>query len=151
MAGASSANDDLLTIVARVNALGSFLDTDDGKNLLAGYKRAANIVRAEEKKGKGGAAQFAAAYEASADAPEAEKTLASAIASASKEAAGAVASRKIRGCHAIAVETARASRQIFEKVTVNDPDPAKRLNRLRLLNALRNAVHTVADFSKIGG
>lgn len=151
MADASSANDDLLTIVARVNALGSFLDTDDGKNLLAGYKRAANIVRAEEKKEKDGAAQFAAAYEASADALEAEKALASAIASASKEAAGAVASEKFEAAMQSLSKLRAPVDRFFEDVTVNDPDAAKRLNRLRLLNALRNAVHTVADFSKIGG
>ncbi len=79
-------NDDLLMIVRRVEALGKFLETDDGKNLLAGYKRAANIVRAEEKKEKDASA-FSEPYAAGGDAPDAEKALSSAIASASKAAA----------------------------------------------------------------
>ncbi len=147
----TSGNDDLLQIVARVNALGSFLDTDDGKNLLAGYKRAANIVRAEEKKEKDGAAEFAKAYEASADAPEAEKTLADAIASAKQAAASAVAREDFTGAMAALSQLRAPVDKFFEDVTVNDADNNKRINRLRLLNELRNAVHTVADFSKIAG
>jgi glycyl-tRNA synthetase beta chain len=147
----SAGNDDLLQVVARVNALGSFLDTDDGKNLLAGYKRAANIVRAEEKKEKDGAAEFARAYEASADAPDAEKALASAIGSAKQSAAEAVAREDFTAAMAALSQLRAPVDTFFEDVTVNDADNNKRINRLRLLNELRNAVHTVADFSKIAG
>ncbi|MDF2116140.1 glycine--tRNA ligase subunit beta [Roseiarcaceae bacterium H3SJ34-1] len=145
-----SSNDDLLMIVRRVEALGKFLDTEDGKNLLAGYKRAANIIRAEEKKEKDASA-FNAAYVPDADAPAAEKALASATAAAAGEAASAVAREDFEGAMSALSKLRAPVDAFFTDVTVNDADPAKRLNRLRLLNALRSAVHTVADFSKIAG
>ncbi|MGE3247335.1 MAG: DALR anticodon-binding domain-containing protein [Beijerinckiaceae bacterium] len=137
-------------IVRRVESLGRFLDTDDGKNLLAGYKRAANILRAEEKKEKDASA-FAEDYAQAADAPDAEKALAEAVASASQEAAGAVAAEDFEAAMTALSKLRAPVDKFFEDVTVNDPEVAKRLNRLRLLNALRRAVHTVADFSKISG
>jgi glycyl-tRNA synthetase beta chain len=145
-----TANDDLLMIVHRVEALGKFLDTEDGKNLLAGYKRAANIIRAEEKKEKDASA-FGAAYAPDADAPDAEKALASATTAAAGEAASAVAREDFEGAMSALSKLRAPVDAFFTDVTVNDADPAKRLNRLRLLNALRSAVHTVADFSKIAG
>ena len=150
-----SANDDLLMVVRRVEALGKFLDTEDGKNLLAGYKRAANIIRAEEKKEKDASA-FIAAYAPDEDAPDedapdAEKALASATAAAAGEAANAVAREDFEGAMSALSKLRVPVDAFFTDVTVNDADPAKRLNRLRLLNALRSAVHTVADFSKIAG
>jgi glycyl-tRNA synthetase beta chain len=148
--GASSGNDDLLMIVRRVEALGAFLDTDDGKNLLAGYKRAANIVRAEEKKDKDASA-YNHAYEAGADTPAEERALADAIDTATHAAAEAVAAEKFGDAMGALSRLRDPVDRFFGKVTVNDPDAGKRLNRLRLLNALRNAVHTVADFSKIAG
>ena len=148
--GREASNDDLLMIVRRVEALGAFLDADDGKNLLAGYKRAANIVRAEEKKDKDASA-YNDAYEAGADAPAEEKVLADAIAVASQAAADAVAAEKFGDAMGALSRLRDPVDRFFDKVTVNDPDGGKRLNRLRLLNALRNAVHTVADFSKIAG
>ena len=148
--GTRSGNDDLLMIVRRVEALGAFLDTDDGKNLLAGYKRAANIVRAEEKKDKDASA-YNEAYGAGADAPAEEKALADAIAVATQAAADAVAAEKFGDAMGALSRLRDPVDRFFDKVTVNDPDAGKRLNRLRLLNALRNAVHTVADFSKIAG
>jgi len=141
--------DDLLMIVRRVEALGGFLDSEDGKNLLAGYKRAANILKAEEKKDKN--ADFSAPFETPTDAPEAEKALAEAVQSALKAAAAHVAAEDFEGAmRALAVLRAPVD-TFFTDVTVNDADAGKRLNRLRLLSALRGAVHTVADFSKIGG
>jgi glycyl-tRNA synthetase beta chain len=141
--------DDLLMIVRRVEALGAFLDTEDGKNLLAGYKRAANILKAEEKKDKD--ADYTAAYAGASDAPDAEKALAAAVSSAASAAADHVAREDFGGAmKALAALRAPVDR-FFEDVTVNDADADKRLNRLRLLSALRGAVHTVADFSKIGG
>ena len=145
-----SSNDDLLMIVRRVEALGKFLDTEDGKNLLAGYKRAANIIRAEEKKEKDASA-FNAAYAPDADAPAAEKALASATAAAAGEAASAVAREDFEGAMSALSKLRAPVDAFFTDVTVNDADAGKRLNRLRLLNALRSAVHTVADFSKIAG
>ena len=147
--GAGGASDDLLMIVRRVEALGSFLDTDDGKNLLAGYKRAANIVRAEEKKEKG--ADFSGAYDPALFALEEEKALAAALQAAQSQAAAAIANEDFAAAMAALSHLRAPVDAFFEKVTVNDADPAKRLNRLRLLNALRGAVHTVADFSKISG
>ena len=141
--------DDLLMIVRRVEALGAFLAADDGANLLAGYKRAANILRAEEKKEKG--ASFDDAYEAAPDAPEAERALAEAVAAATKAAADDVAREDFEGAMRALAQLRAPVDRFFEDVTVNDEDASKRRNRLRLLSAFRRAVHTVADFSKIGG
>ncbi|MDT2019508.1 glycine--tRNA ligase subunit beta [Methylocella sp. CPCC 101449] len=148
--GDGSANDDLLTIVRRVEALGSFLDTEDGKNLLAGYKRAANIIRAEEKKEKDASA-FEGAYAADASASAPEAALAAGIDAAAKDATQAIAQENYAGAMGALSKLRAPVDAFFTDVTVNDPDPAKRLNRLRLLNALRRAVHGVADFSKIAG
>jgi glycyl-tRNA synthetase beta chain len=141
--------DDLLMIVRRVEALGRFLETDDGKNLLAGYRRAANILRAEEK--KDGAGAFAGAHEEGALVLPQEKALAEALGAASRSAAADVAREDFEGAmKALAILRAPVD-SFFLDVTVNAEEPALRLNRLRLLNELREAVHTVADFSKIAG
>ncbi|KQP31826.1 glycine--tRNA ligase subunit beta [Methylobacterium sp. Leaf104] len=142
--------DDLLMVVRRVEALGTFLETDDGKNLLAGYKRAANILRIEEKKDD-------RAYDAAPDAalaargePE-ERALAEALAAARQTASAAVAAEDFAGAMQ-ALSTLRAPVDaFFERVTVNAEDPALRQNRLALLNALRAATREVADFSRIEG
>ena len=149
--GASS-NDDLLLITRRVAALGRFLDTEDGKNLLAGYKRAANILKAEEKKDGEGA--FAGAPDlhliAEAGLIE-EKALAVALAQATPKAEAAVAAEDYEGAMAALAEIRPAVDAFFDKVTVNDPDPALRANRLKLLNQLRQATRAVADFDRIAG
>ena len=143
--------DDLLMIVRRVEALGSFLDTDDGKNLVAGYKRAANILRAEEKKEADGGKGFLARHEPNLRSEHAEHVLAAAIDRAATEAGKHVAEEDFAGAmHALSKLRAPVD-AFFVDVTVNDPDPAKRLNRLRLLNELRAAMHRVADFSKVAG
>ena len=147
--GSASSSDDLLMVVRRVEALGSFLDTDDGRNLLAGYKRAANIVRAEEKKEKG--ADFGVSYDSGAFVLDEEKSLASTLEAAQADAASAIAREDFAAAMSALSKLRAPVDAFFEKVTVNDPDNAKRLNRLALLNALRGAVHTVADFSKISG
>jgi glycyl-tRNA synthetase beta chain len=141
--------DDLLMIVRRVEALGSLLDGDDGKNLFAGYRRAANILRAEEKKDGDGA--FAQAHDASAPALPEEKALAAALAGARAEAAERVASEDFEGAMRALARLRAPVDDFFLKVTVNADEPELRLNRLRLLGELRAAVHTVADFSKIAG
>ena len=142
--------DDLLMVVRRVEALGQFLDTEDGKNLLAGYKRAANILRIEEK--KDGRAYDAAPDAALAAAVEpAERALAEALAKARETASAAVAREDFAGAMQ-ALSTLRAPVDaFFQDVTVNAPDPKLRENRLALLNALRAATREVAEFAKIEG
>ena len=140
--------DDLLMIVRRVEALGAFLGTEDGKNLLAGYRRAANILAIEEK--KDGRAYEAAPDPARLAEPE-EQALAQSLDAARADASAAVAREDFSGAMR-ALSTLRAPVDaFFEKVTVNAPDPALRANRLALLNALRAATREVADFSRIEG
>ena len=138
--------DDLLMIVRRVEALGKFLETEDGKNLLAGFKRAVNILRIEEKKDN-------KAYDGAVDAklltvPE-EKTLAKAIADVTKDANAAVAKEDFAGAMSAMAKLRPAVDAFFDKVKVNDDDKAVRANRLKLLNQIRAATRAVADFSKI--
>ncbi|MBV9065883.1 MAG: glycine--tRNA ligase subunit beta, partial [Methylobacteriaceae bacterium] len=141
--------DDLLMIVRRVEALGKFLDTDDGKNLLAGYRRAANILRIEEK--KDGAGAFDAAHDPALIAQDEERALAGALQRATKDATAAIAREDFESAMR-ALSTLRAPVDaFFDKVTVNADVARLRSNRLRLLNELRRAVHDVADFSKIAG
>jgi glycyl-tRNA synthetase beta chain len=138
--------DDLLMVVRRVEALGKFLDTDDGKNLLAGTKRAANILRIEEKKDS-------KAYDGAVDAsllqlPE-EKALAKAIGEVTKDASAAVAKEDFAAAMSAMAKLRPAVDAFFDKVKVNDDDKAIRENRLKLLNEIRAATRAVADFSKI--
>jgi glycyl-tRNA synthetase beta chain len=144
--------DDLLLITRRVSALSRFLDTEDGKSLLAGYKRAANILRAEEKKDGEGAFAGAPDLHLIADAGLIEeKALAVALSQATPKAASAVAAEDYEGAMAALAELRPAVDAFFEAVTVNDPDAALRANRLRLLSQLREATRAVADFSRIAG
>lgn len=148
----ASANDDLLLITRRVAALGRFLDTEDGKNLLAGYRRAANILKAEEKKDGEGAFAGKADLQLIADAGLIEeKALAVALAQATPKAEAAIAAEEYEGAMAALAELRPAVDAFFDKVTVNDTDPALRANRLKLLNQLREATRAVADFSRIAG
>jgi glycyl-tRNA synthetase beta chain len=139
--------DDLLMIVRRVEALGRFLETDDGRNLLAGYRRAANILKAEEK--KDGNRAFAGAYDPAALALSEEKALAAALDRASGEAREYVSREDFESAMRALAALRTPVDVFFVAVTVNTDDPALRLNRLRLLGGLREAVDTVADFSKI--
>jgi glycyl-tRNA synthetase beta chain len=138
--------DDLLMVVRRVEALGKFLDTDDGKNLLAGTKRAANILRIEEK--KDGRA-FDGAPDASLYALGEEKTLAAAIDQVKAEARAAVAKEDFASAMTALAKLRPPVDAFFDKVKVNDDDKAVRENRLKLLNEIREATRAVADFSKI--
>ncbi|MDB5517086.1 MAG: Glycine--tRNA ligase, partial [Tardiphaga sp.] len=138
--------DDLLMVVRRVEALGKFLDTDDGKNLLAGVKRAANILRIEEKKdGKSFDGVPDAALYASAE----EKVLAKAIDQVKLDASVAVAGEDFAGAMSVMATLRPAVDAFFDKVKVNDDDAKVRENRLKLLNEIRAATRAVADFSKI--
>ncbi len=141
--------DDLLTIVWRVEALGRLLDTEDGKNLLVGYRRAANILRAEEK--KDGAHAFAGPHDPAALVLPAEKNLADALAAAGAAARERVGREDFEGAMRALAALRAPVDAFFLDVTVNADDPALRLNRLRLLGELRDAVHAVADFSKVAG
>ena len=140
--------DDLLMVVRRVEALGKFLDSDDGKNLLAGVKRASNILRIEEKKDN----------KSHAGAPDTkllkeleEKSLAEAINIAKKDASAAVANENFAAAMTAMAKLRPKVDAFFDKVTVNVDDKALRENRLKLLNQIREATRAVADFSRIEG
>ncbi|ACL59240.1 glycine--tRNA ligase subunit beta [Methylobacterium nodulans] len=140
--------DDLLMIVRRVEALGRFLDTEDGRNLLAGFRRAANILRIEEK--RDGRAYDAAPDPALFSLPE-ESALANALDAARARAAEAVAAEDFEGAMRALATLRPPVDAFFDKVTVNAEDAALRANRLALLNALREATRAVADFARIEG
>ena len=135
-------------IVRRVEALGKFLDTDDGKNLLAGTKRASNILAIEEKRDKRtfGGAPHPALYSL----PE-EKLLADAIDLVKVEASVAVMNEDFESAMSAMAKLRPAVDAFFDKVKVNDDDPKIRENRLKLLNEIRSATRAVADFSRIEG
>lgn len=139
--------DDLVRLLARVRALQSFVGTDDGANLLAGYKRAANILKKE-----GVDASAPVGHEPLSYTPEKdEAALIAALDAAEPAAARAVEAEDFEAAMA-ALATLRAPIDaFFDTVTVNDPDAAKRSARLALLARVRASVHTVADFSKIEG
>jgi len=140
--------DDLLMIVRRVEALGKFLDSDDGRNLLAGYKRATNIIRIEEKKDK---REYTGAPNAKLYQLAEEKALAEAINAAKKGASAAVAKEDFAAAMSAMAKLRPKVDAFFDKVTVNVDDKALRENRLKLLNEIRDATRAVADFSKIEG
>jgi glycyl-tRNA synthetase beta chain len=140
--------DDLLLIVRRVEALGKFLDTEDGKNLLAGYKRAANIIRIEEKKDN---RQYTGTPEPSLYKQDEERALAQAIGEAKADAERAVVAEDFEAAMRALAKLRPYVDAFFDKVTVNVDDKALRENRLKLLNEIRAATRAVADFSKIEG
>ncbi|MGZ8401341.1 MAG: glycine--tRNA ligase subunit beta, partial [Methyloceanibacter sp.] len=140
--------DDLLMIVRRVEALGRFLDTEDGANLLTGTKRAINILRIEEKKDS-------ASYDQPPD-PKLfkrleEKALAKTVDEVEKAAAAAVANEDFEVAMAAMALLRAPVDEFFDHVTVNATEADLRENRLRLLNRIRATTLTVADFSKIEG
>lgn len=143
--------DDLVLIVKRVEALAAFLGSEDGTNLLAGYKRAANILRAEEKKDK---TRFDGAVDAALLTAKAETALFKAI-SKSSAASKAALEKEDFAAAMSALASLRAPVDAFfdgdDSVMVNADDKAVRENRLNLLNQMREAIGTVADFSKIEG
>ncbi len=140
--------DDLVLIVRRVEALQEFLKKGDGANLLAGYKRAANILKIEEKKDKrsfDGPADPVRLVEAE------ERALHAALAAAEKDVAPALAREDLAAAMAALAKLRAPVDAFFEKVTVNAPDPALRENRLKLLAEIKATAHLIADFSKIEG
>jgi len=135
--------DDLVRLLARVKALQGFVGTDEGTNLLAGYKRAANIL----KQAEGVDPKTAAPADLGAE----EQTLLTALGSAESKAAAAIEAEKFEDAMAALASLRAPIDAFFDGVMVNDPDPAKRAFRLGLLARFRDAVHRVADFSRIEG
>lgn len=138
--------DDLLMIVRRVEALGKFLESDDGKNLLAGTKRAGNILSIEEKKDK---RTFDGTPDAALYSLDEEKALAKAIGEVKTEASAAVAKEDFAAAMTAMAKLRPPVDAFFDKVRVNDDNAKVRENRLKLLNEIRSATRAVADFSKI--
>jgi len=140
--------DDLVRLLARVDALKSFLESEDGANLLTAYKRASNIVRIEEKRD-------GAAYQGGVDprllgAAE-EKALHAALAAAGEASDRAIRAEDFTGAMAAVARLRRPVDDFFDRVTVNCDDAALRTNRLRLLSEIRSTLSRVADFSKVEG
>jgi glycyl-tRNA synthetase beta chain len=140
--------DDLLLIVRRVEALAQFLGSEDGKNLLAGYKRATNIIRIEEKKDN---RHYTGAPQSKLYRQPEEKALASAIETAETEAGRAVKKEDFVAAMRAIAKLRPAVDAFFDKVTVNVEEKPLRENRLKLLDQIREATGAVADFSKIEG
>ncbi len=141
-------SDDMLEIVRRVEALSELLDEEAGQSLLAGYRRAANILAAEEKKeGITYGGDVAPALFSSAE----ETALANAVDTALGQVSELVASDNYAGAISALAHLREPVDEFFEAVLVNDPDPDIRKNRLNLLARLRDTMHMVADFSKISG
>ena len=140
-------DDDLVRIVAKVKALSAFLAAEDGKNLLAGYRRAVNILKAEEKKGP----LPAGAPVAMADAPAAEAALVAAVERMEGHLGPALAAEDFAGAMGALAALREPVDAFFDKVLVNSDVSSERENRLRLLAAVRDAMGRVADFSLVTG
>lgn len=141
-------SNDILEITRRVEALGQLLGSDDGVNLLAGYRRAANILSIEEKKDKRSYDQPVAEEQLKVDE---EIALADAIMKADAAVAAKVAANDYQGAITALATLRQPVDKFFEAVLVNDPDAAVRANRLSLLTKLRDTMRLVADFSKVAG
>jgi glycyl-tRNA synthetase beta chain len=140
--------DDLVRLLARAEALQRFLETDDGANLLTAYRRAANIVRIEEKKD-------GRTYDGEVDPhalrePE-ERTLADRLEVAALQSQRALEREDLAGAMAALAALRRPVDAFFDKVTVNAADTSLRVNRLRLLSGIRTTLNRVADFAMIEG
>jgi glycyl-tRNA synthetase beta chain len=135
--------DDLVRLLARVNALQEFVETEDGTNLLVAYKRAANILKKEKWEGTGASS--------GSDVEPQEKALISALDKAEPKASAAIDKEDFTASMAALASLRKPIDDFFDHVTVNDPESAKRERRLNLLMRFRDAVNQVADFSKIEG
>ncbi len=149
--------DDLVRLLARVKALQAFMATEDGANLLAGYKRAANILKQAEKDvvpaqaGTAGGTAPTITAPAFAGATDVDKALLAALDAAEPAASAAVADERFTDAMAALASLRAPIDAFFDGVMVNDPDEAVRAYRLGLLSRFTGAVHGVADFSKIEG
>jgi glycyl-tRNA synthetase beta chain len=140
--------DDLVLIVKRVEALGRFLDTEDGAQLLAAQRRANNIVRDEEKKD---GTSYAGEPDPALLREREEKALHAGLLAAQPKAAAAIKAEDFEAAMAALAPLRPAVDAFFDKVMVNAPDGDLRKNRLKLLSRFRDALAGVADFSKIAG
>ena len=140
--------DDLALIVKRVEALDAFLKTDDGANLLAGVKRAANILSIEEKKDK---KSYAGSYDLKLLTEIEETALAAKIEEVKQDTVAAINVENFAGAMRALAELRAPVDAFFDKILVNADDAKVRENRLKLLSEIRAATATVADFSKIAG
>ena len=141
-------DDDLVRIVRRVEALAAFLATDDGANLLAGYKRASNILRAEEKKGPLPEGMVSTGLP---NQPEEETTLAFAAAAAATAVDAALEAEDFAAAMTALARLRAPVDAFFEAVLVNSDVPEERENRLKLLGQVRSVMGRVADFGQIAG
>ena len=140
-------DDDLVRVMRRVEALGRFLETEDGANLLAGQKRAGNILAAEAKKGP----LPEGAPEALAGAPFEETALIQALGAARPKVDVALAAEDFAAAMLALAGLRAPVDAFFDKVLVNSDKPGERANRLKLLGGVRALMHRVADFSQISG
>ena len=140
--------DDLVRLLARVDALAGFLNSDDGSVLMAGYKRAANILKIEQKKDN---TTYDSAVSADLLSEEAERILFENLLDVRREALQAVAREDFSAAMARFARLRAPVDAFFDTVTVNVQTPALRANRLRLLGQIRRSMDEVADFSKIEG
>lgn len=140
--------DDLVRLLVRVHALSDFVSTDDGINLLAGYKRAANILKIEEKKDK---ASYAVDVKADLLSEPEEKALNTALDAARSSASKALDAEDFAGAMSALSKLRSPTDAFFDKVTVNDENATVRANRLALLSSIRSSIDMVADFSQIEG
>ena len=147
----SGQQDDLLMIVKRVEALDAFLATDDGTNLLSGFRRAANILKAEEKKDGKSYNEAIDLHLIKAKGEPEEKVLAEVLDAATSHAREHVGKEDFAGAMKALAELRPAVDAFFDKILVNADDKDIRANRLRLLASFREATRAVADFSAIAG
>jgi glycyl-tRNA synthetase beta chain len=142
---------DVVVLQARVDALDAFLKTDDGANLLAGYKRATNILKAEEKKKPDEAAAYAEAVDPGLLAEPEERALHDALRVMLPAVATHLRDERFEEAMTELAALRAPVDAFFDKVLVNAEDPAVRINRLRLLSQARKAMGEVADFSQVAG
>jgi glycyl-tRNA synthetase beta chain len=140
--------DDLVRLVRRVEALQAFLKTDDGANLLVGYRRAANILKIEEKKDK---KEYRGAPDTAALSQTEEKALNDALLSAQDSVSKLLTKEDFAGAMSEMAKLRVPVDRFFDKVTVNADDKNLRENRLKLLAQIVATAHQVADFSKVEG
>ncbi len=147
--------DDLVRLLARVHALQDFVTTDDGVNLLAGYKRASNILKKEAPDTLDNSNDMnnseIVIFEAPSDEPEQSTALQNALNAAEPKAVAAIESEDFEGAMSALASLRTPIDAFFDNVMVNDEDESKKKYRLGLLSRFRDAVHRVADFSKIEG
>ncbi len=140
--------DDLVRLLARVDALQTFIASDDGANLLTAYRRAANILRIEEKRD---GVSYDQTPQSEAFVQDEERTLSRALGSASAAVKTAIAEEDFTGAMTALAALRAPVDAFFDEVTVNAEDPALRANRLRLLSRIRATMETIADFGQIEG